>query len=92
MQEQISLMIQLLYWKSENGIPVLTEEEQVFLSTITNNQPNYITVAANAMADTSVEIKTDKIPSYLKLTKITVNDNEIKSKFRRQVYIYYARK
>ena len=27
----------------------------------------------------SVEIKTDKIPSYLKLTKITVNDNEIKA-------------
>ena len=31
------------------------------------------------MADTSVEIKTDKIPAYLKLTKITVNDNEIKA-------------
>lgn len=59
---------QLLYWKSENGSPVLTEEEPVFPYTITNNQPNYITVAANAMADTSVEIKTDKIPVYLKLT------------------------
>lgn len=70
---------QLLYWKAENGIPVLTEEEPVFPYTITNNQPNYITVAANAMADTSVEIKTDKIPAYLKLTKITVNDNEIKA-------------
>lgn len=70
---------QLLYWKSENGIPVLTEEEPVFPYTITNNQPNYITVAANAMADTSVEIKTDKIPAYLKLTQITVNDNEIKA-------------
>lgn len=70
---------QLLYWKSENGSPVLTEEEPVFPYTITNNQPNYITVAANAMADTSVEIKTDKIPGYLKLTQITVNDNEIKA-------------
>lgn len=70
---------QLLYWKSENGNPALTEEEPVFPYTITNNQPNYITVAANAMADTSVEIKTDKIPAYLKLTKITVNDNEIKA-------------
>lgn len=47
--------------------------------TITNNQPNYITVAQSELANESVEINTDKVPAYLKLTKITVNDNEIKA-------------
>lgn len=66
----------LLYWKASDDVISLTSEAPQFSYSITNNS-EYLTVASTAKNGDSVEITVGAIPSYMRLVKITVDDEEL---------------